>query len=317
MYQIVNTSKRDCPVLRFKAVTCKLVIITCIMLNGILATAQQIMPLYDGLPPGNLQVSDREESSKPESGRPTVRYVTHPTLTAFVPEHQDPSHTAVIICPGGGYLNLSIEDGGYEVAKQLAAAGITAFVLKYRTWREDAFVDYRNIPMQDLQQALKMVYNGNQKWNIDTAHVGLLGFSAGGHLVASAATSTVGIRPAFTILVYPVISFMDALTSPTSKTRNTLLGKNATLAEKTAYSPELHVTANTPPAFLVQAENDSTSLVGNSIAYYQALVANKVPGQLLLYQKGGHGFAYYNKAQDEHWMPTAIKWLALNGFYKK
>ena len=294
----------------------KNILILLILAYGIECKAQQVMPLYNGTAPGNLSVDDREEFSKPETGRPVVRNVTNPTLAAFVPEHQNASRTAVIICPGGGYLNLSIEDGGYEVARQFAASGVTAFVLKYRTWRDSAYTNYRNIPMQDLQQAMKMVYSGAGKWNIDTAHIGLLGFSAGGHLVASAATSTSGIRPAFTILVYPVISFMDALTSTTSKTRGTLLGKNASLAEKMAYSPELHVTASTPPAFLIQAENDSTSLVGNSIAYYQALVANKVSGQLLLYQKGGHGFAYYNKAQDEYWMPAAIKWLALNNFYK-
>ncbi len=290
-----------------------LILLTAVSVAG---KSQQVMPLYAGMPPGNLAVADKEEFSKPEGGRPVVRYVTRPTLTAFIPEHPNAARTAVIICPGGGYLNLSIEDGGYEVARQFAASGIAAFVLKYRTWRDSAYTNYRNIPMQDLQQAMKMVYAGAAKWNIDTAHIGLLGFSAGGHLVAYAATSIFGIRPAFTILFYPVISFMDALTSPTSKTRGTLLGKNANLAEKMAYSPELHVTASTPPAFLIQAENDSTSLVGNSIAYYQALVANKVSGQLLLYQKGGHGFAYYNKAQDEYWMPAAIKWLAVNNFYK-
>lgn len=275
------------------------------------------MPLYTGTPPGNLPVADKEESSKPETGRPVVRYVTNPTLTAFIPKQQNAARSAVIICPGGGYLNLSIEDGGYEVAKQFAAEGITAFVLKYRTWRDSAFTNYSPIPMQDLQQAMKMVYAGAAKWNIDTSRIGLLGFSAGGHLVAYGANAPNAIRPAFTILVYPVISFMDSLTSRTSKTRGTLLGKNPSLADKMAYSPELHITPNTPPAFLIQAEDDSTSLVGNSLAYYNGLVANKVHGQLLLYQKGGHGFAYYNKAQDEYWMPAAIKWLALNGFYQK
>jgi len=283
---------------------------------GILCKAQQVIPLYNGIAPGSLPVKDMETFSKPETGRPVVRNVTNPTLTAFIPERQDSSRAAVIICPGGGYLNLSIEDGGYEVGKQLAASGITAFVLKYRTWRDSAYTDYTNIPMQDLQQAMKIVYGGAAKWNIDTSHIGVLGFSAGGHLTAMAATSTNGIKPAFTILVYPVISFTDSLTSPTSKTRNTLLGKSAGLADKISYSPELHVTSSTPPAFIVQAEDDSTSLVGNSVAYYKALVANRVPAQLLLYQKGGHGFAYHNKVQDEYWMPSAIKWLALNGFYK-
>lgn len=271
--------------------------------------------MYTGLPPGSLPVKENEIFSRPANGRPTVRNVTRPTLSVFLPARQNASRPAVIVCPGGGYLNLSIEDGGYEVAKELAAAGITAFVLKYRTWRDSAYQDYKQAPMQDLQQAMKIVYAGAGRWNIDTLHVGLLGFSAGGHLVASAATAQTGIRPAFTILVYPVISFADSLTARTSKTRSTLLGAQPNEEEKEAYSPELHVTRTTPPAFLIQAEDDSTSLVGNSLVYYKALVANRVAAQLLLYQKGGHGFALYNKAQNEYWMPSALKWLRLNGFY--
>jgi acetyl esterase/lipase/lysophospholipase L1-like esterase len=283
---------------------------------SILCEAQQVIPLYNGIAPGSLPVKDIEAFSRPETGRPVVRYVTNPTLTAYIPEHQNASRSAVIICPGGGYLNLSIEDGGHDVARQLSSYGITAFVLKYRTWRDSAYTDYTNAPMQDLQQAMKMVYAGATKWNIDTTNIGVLGFSAGGHLTAMAATSNTSTKPAFTILIYPVISFTDSLTSRTSKTRNTLLGKRASLADKLAYSPELHVSSSTPPAFIVQAEDDSTSLVGNSVTYYKALIANRVPAQLLLYQKGGHGFAWYNKAQDEYWIPSAIKWMALNGFYK-
>lgn len=279
--------------------------------------AQEVIPLYNGLPPNALPVADKENFSRPETGRPTVRNVTRPALTAFLPEHQNASRTAVIVCPGGGYLNLSIEDGGYDVAKSFAASGITAFVLKYRTWVDSAYTAYASVPMQDLQQAMRMVYAGAGKWNLDTTRIGLLGFSAGGHLAAMAATGNVNRKPAFTLLIYPVISFTDALTSRTSKTRGTLLGKNPSPEQKETYSPELHVTAATPPAFVVQAEDDSTSLVGNSLRYYEALVAARVPAQLLIYQKGGHGFAAYNKAQDESWMPAAVKWLMLNGFLAK
>jgi dipeptidyl aminopeptidase/acylaminoacyl peptidase len=94
------------------------------------------------------------------------------------------------------------------------------------------------------------------------------------------------------------------------------LGSQPTQEQKLAFSPELHVSATTAPAFLVHAEDDSTSLVGNSIAYYSALVKNKVPAQLLIYQKGGHGFAMYNKEQNEYWLPAAIKWMRLNNFLK-
>jgi acetyl esterase/lipase len=131
------------------------------------------------------------------------------------------------------------------------------------------------------------------------------------------ATSKTGIKTAFTILAYPVISFTDSLVSPTLKSRSSLLGKKITEEDKVLYSPELQVSASTPPAFLVHAQDDSTSWVGNSIAYYKALTAQKISGQLLIYPKGGHGFAMYNKAMEESWLPQAIKWLRLNGFYKQ
>src|SRR5260221_8282166 len=99
------------------------------------------------------------------------------------------------------------------------------------------------------------------------------------------------------MLIYPVISFRDSLTSPKSKTRRTLIGDNPSVADKIAFSPELHIDKHTPPAFIVQAEDDSTSMVGNSLSYYEGLVAHQIPGRLLIYEKGGHGFALYNKAE--------------------
>ncbi len=279
--------------------------------------AQQVIHLYTGQPPGNITHENREKFVRPEKGRPSITNVTDPTLTVFLPEHPNAAGTSVIICPGGGYLKLTIEDGGYEVARSFAAAGIAAFVLKYRTWQDSAFISYRDIPMQDLQRAFTIIRAHANQWKIDTAHTGVLGFSAGGHLAAMASVNSHGIRPAFTLLAYPVISFTDSLVSPTLKSRSTLLGSNISKLDKEDYSPELHVTVATPPAFIVHAEDDSTSLVGNSIAYYKALLAKRVPAQMLLYQKGGHGFAQYNAAQDENWLPAAIKWLALNGFYKK
>jgi acetyl esterase/lipase len=281
------------------------------------AQAQQVIPLYSGQIPGNVSNIDREKSVKPDKGRPSVINVSHPALIAYLPKVPNETKAAVIICPGGGYVRLTIEDGGYEVARLLADSGIAAFVLKYRTWQDSMFTSYRDLPFNDLQQALSIVYSRARAWNIDTAKIGLLGFSAGGHLAAMGATSKTGKKTAFTILAYPVISFTDSLVSPTLKSRSSLLGKKITEEDKVLYSPELQVSATTPPAFLVHAQDDSTSLVGNSIAYYKALTAKKISGQLLIYPKGGHGFAMYNKAMEESWIPQAIKWLRLNGFYKQ
>jgi acetyl esterase/lipase len=271
-----------------------------------------VIKLYPGTPPGNLTTVNKEIFSTPAEGRPTVKNITQPTLTVFIPGKQNATRSAVIICPGGGYRNLSIQDGGYDIAKQLNNYGITAFVLKYRTWQDSTFTGFSNIPMMDLRQAMKIIYDSASKWKLDTNHIGALGLSAGGHLVAMAANTNSMKRPAFTALIYPVISFMDTLTSRSSKTRSTLIGVKPSLTEKIANSPELHVSVNTPPAFLVHAEDDSTSLVGNSLAYHKALVEKKIACQLLVYQKGGHGFALYNKTQDEYWLPAFVKWLTLN-----
>ncbi|MBS1663402.1 MAG: alpha/beta hydrolase fold domain-containing protein [Bacteroidetes bacterium] len=286
-------------------------------LMAVSASAQKIVPLYEGRPPGNKTDENKEEFTRPENGRPTVKNVTIPTLTYYLPAHADAGRGAVIICPGGGYLNLSIEDGGYDIAKEFAAAGISAFVLKYRTWVSGAFENYRDIPLQDLNRAMEIIHAHAAEWKIDTANIGLMGLSAGGHLAAMGSIpGKIGRRVAYTMLIYPVVSFQDSLTSPRSKTRKTLLGDNPSAAEKITFSPELHVSKNTPPAFVVQAEDDSTSMVGNSLAYYEALVAHEVPGRLLIYQKGGHGFALHNKAEGADWMPDAIKWMGLNGFRK-
>ena len=294
----------------------KLLIPFWFLLASFTLSAQEVIPLYEGKIPGNISERDNEEAVKPSSGRPSLINVTRPAISVFLPAKQNAARSAVIICPGGGYVRLTIEDGGYDVARTLAASGITAFVLKYRTWQDSVFSQYRDLPFQDLQQALNIVYANARKWNIDTTKIGLLGFSAGGHLAAMGATSVLGRKTAFTILAYPVISFTDSLVSSTLRSRSSLLGKNFSSEDKLLYSPELHVSSSTPPAFLVHAQDDSTSLVGNSIAYYKALVAKKIPAQILVYQKGGHGFALHNKAMDERWMPAAIKWLGLNGFYQ-
>ncbi len=297
----------------------KKVVIFLIIVTNLSCKAQQILTLYTGTAPLSLDVLDNETASNSKSGseRFFITSVTKPTLTVYLPKKGNATGTAVIICPGGGYNRLSIEDGGYDAAKEFAKAGIAAFVLKYRTKRDSAYTDFSKAPLLDLKQATDMVYNNAKKWDIDTSLIGILGFSAGGHLTAMAATTFETHKPAFTLLAYPIISFLDSLTSKTSGSRGNLLGKNISLEDKIKYSPELHITTTTPPAFIIHAEDDKTSLVGNSIAYYNGLIANNVAAKLILYRKGGHGFAMYNKVEDKYWLPEALVWLTLNGFYKK
>lgn len=280
------------------------------------ADAQETIRLYNGIPPGNLPVNDREAFSRPANGRPSVINVTNPGIIVFVAAKPNAAHPAVIICPGGGYLRLTIEDGGYDIARQLQQNGITAIVLKYRTWRDSAYTSYRDLPLQDYRQAMQLVKEHAAEWHIDTTKIGVMGLSAGGHLAAMASVAADRYQPAFSLLAYPVISFTDSLVSRTLKSRATLLGDKITNAEKEKYSPELHVSNKTAPAFIVHAQDDSTSMVNNSVQYYRALLQHRVGAEMLLYQKGGHGFASYNKAEDHNWIPSAIRWLTLNGFYE-
>jgi acetyl esterase/lipase len=289
-----------------------------LLLSLIQLQAQEVIPLYPGLAPGSLPVEDKEVSAKSNAGnqRTFVSNVTKPTLTVFLPKKQNPARAAVVICPGGGYSRLSIEDGGYEAARAFADKGIVAVVLKYRTTAKGAYVEYTTLPMRDAEQALQIVQDKARDWQVDPTKIGMLGFSAGGHLVSMCANYFEKNRPAFTLLAYPVISFMDSLTSPTSNTRANLLGKHISEADKIKYSPELQVSKQTPPAFILHAKDDSTSWVGNSVAYYRALRAKQVAATLKLYEKGGHGFAMYNKAEDSYWLSEAIQWLTENGFYQ-
>lgn len=298
------------------------IIFLCLAVTGSFnVRAQQEMKLYSGIIPNSKNCPDKEIADA--GGRRVVRNITIPTLTVFLPHVSNAAQTAVIICPGGGYNNLSIQDGGIDVAKELAGYGIAAFVLKYRTSNVACNTNNAIVPLQDLQQAIYTVKTNAAKWNIDTTKVGLLGFSAGGHLSAMGATQYrhpqidtkgISVKPAFTILAYPVISFTDALTSRKSQTKLNLLGKAPSAEQVQWFSPEKNVDAATPPSFLIQASDDSTSLVENSIAYYEALHRQKVPAKLMVYQKGGHGFTAYNKAEGDHWLPVAVKWLKLNDF---
>jgi acetyl esterase/lipase len=234
------------------------------------------------------------------------------------------ARSAVIVCPGGSYINLSMTHEGYEVAEQLNKHGITAFVLKYRLPNDSCMQQRETGPLQDLQQAIILVKAHAKEWGIDSSKVGVLGFSAGGHLVSTSLTHfntcyadnpmNISVRPAFGVLIYPVISFQDEIAHKFS--RENLLGKNATQEKMNFYSSEKQVTSQTPPCFLVHPEDDNTVPVKNSIYFYEALINNKVKGELLVYQSGGHGFGLVNPSTKESWMDQLIPWLQLNGFHQ-
>lgn len=273
------------------------------------------MPLYPGTVPGSKQSSIKEQIIFVNGGV-RISSVIVPTLIQFTPAK--PTGMSVIICPGGGYARLAIDHEGVEVAKAFNQQGITAFVLKYRLPNDTIMIDKTIGPLQDAQQAIRFVRKQAIAWGLNPNKIGIMGFSAGGHLASTAAThfnfsadasikDTISVRPDFAILLYPVISFDDSIAHKGSKAK--LVGMNPSPEMTKLYSNELQVTKNTPPSFLVHAGDDGTVPVENSIRYYQACIKNKVPVEMHLYPKGGHGFGMNNKTTSEKWFDNLLSWL--------
>jgi acetyl esterase/lipase len=273
-------------------------------------SAQEIINLYPEAVP-NSKESNIKEVEK--SGM--FSNVTKPTLEIFLPEKEKSTGAAVIIIPGGGYGVVVYQGEGVKTAKEFATNGIAAFVLKYRLPNDSTMVDKKIGPLQDAQQAIKVVRENAEKWSIDKNKVGIMGFSAGGHLASTEAThfekslienkSNTNLRPDFQILIYPVISMQDSLTHPDSRTN--LLGKNPSKEEIDLFSNELQVNEYTPPAYITQAADDKLVDVDNSIVYFESLRHHKVPVELFIYPKGGHGFVLFQPVEE--WITPIMKWL--------
>jgi acetyl esterase/lipase len=287
--------------------------------NGLMA--QEVLPLYPGNIPGAKPTpADYQETTVMREGRgASITKVSVPTLTVYKPAKGTANGTAVIVCPGGGYSGLAIGHEGYAVAEKFAAMGVTAFVLKYRL-PSDAIMEDRSVgPLQDAEQAMYTVRKNAAKWNIDSAKIGIMGFSAGGHLASSLTVhykdvkienrEGMSLRPDFSILMYPVISFTE---SENRGSREKLAGTDSKLREY--FSNDKHVNAETPPTFLVHANDDMTVPVQNSILFNQALVKAKVKGEMHIYQAGGHGFGLNNKTTSEDWFKTMTSWMKDNKF---
>jgi len=283
------------------------------------SNAQQIIPLYNTTIPGSkTPPTDYKESTVTATdGIARVSKVTDPSLIAYLPAK--PNGTAVIICPGGGYSILAIDKEGTNVAKKFNEVGITAFVLKYRLPSDLIMKDKTTGPLQDALQAIYLLRKNATTWGIDPAKIGIMGFSAGGHLAASLSVhygdmkvqnqENISLRPDFSVLIYPVINF-NTYTHAGSVSR--LLGEEPTAAQRRYFSNELHVNAQTPITFLVHANNDASVPVKNSLAYNEALAKNKVAAEMHIYQAGGHGFGLNNKTTKEDWFETMKNWMVAN-----
>lgn len=282
---------------------CFAVLVCCA--SGIAAT-EHVVPLWPDLKvdpaAGEERVTERSKTDKPDR---SFGNVTKPTLTAVLPDK--PTGAAVIICPGGGYGSLAYDKEGADVAAWLASNGIAGLILKYRLPR-GAPGEAEPVPLQDARQAMRVAKSNAATWHIDAKRIGIMGFSAGGHLASTLAThATDADRPAFAVLIYPVITFSGP--NAHGGSRDNLLGKNADAALIERYCNERQVTAQTPPTFLVHAADDGVK-IANSELFAEALGKAGVSHELLRLEKGGHGFGLgVRGGEPAMWPARCLAWL--------
>lgn len=283
-------------------------------LSCVRASAQKQIPLYTHHIPNAKTVKNQEYQKADPLVDSLTFEVSEPTLTVFLPQ-KPTTRTSVIIIPGGGYGVLLTKREGSDVARAFAALGVTAFVLKYRIPSDRTMIDRAIGPLQDAQQAIKIVRQQAEKWKLDPQKIGVMGFSAGGHLAASLGThfekslvpneENTSLRPDFMLLVNPVISFSAEIGHTGS--RDNLLGKSPTPENIALFSNELQVGPLTPKSWLVHSSEDKVVPVANSIAFYTALRKYSIPAELHLYAKGEHGFL--TSPAFAEWFGRCIYWM--------
>jgi len=280
-----------------------------------LVSAGEVIPLYPGAIPNSIPHSVREIVEERGGQFAGYKGATNPTLEIVLPEKADKLTPAVVICPGGGYVRQVYRKEGTEIAKIYIEHGVAAFILKYRIPNDQTMADKSIGSLQDAQQAIKLVRQNAAKWKVDPSKIGIMGFSAGGHVASTAAThfkkdyipnpDGISLRPDFAILVYPVISMIDGITHVGSK--ENLLGHAPGESMVKLFSNELQIDKDTPPTWLTHAGDDKAVPVANSVRYYNALIENGVPAEMHLYPEGGHGFVLKNPA--EIWMRQIFDWM--------
>lgn len=268
--------------------------------------AQQVLPLYTDSIPNNTGVL-------PEADKPTI--------TAYLPAKEKATGTAIIIFPGGAYGFLATATEGTPIAEAFVQKGIAAFVVKYRLPKDATMRNKSMGPLMDAQQAIKLVRDRAAEWNIDSSKIGIIGYSAGGHIASTLAThynpvyipnaTNTNLRPDFMILVYPVISMKNGLTHPGSRTN--LLGAVPTDDTVKFFSSEENVSTKTPPTYITHAGDDNVVDVENSIVMYRWLQMEGVDAELHIYPKGNHGFT--QRIPVHEWLEPMLAFLKRQGFY--
>ncbi|HZK98207.1 MAG TPA: alpha/beta hydrolase [Prolixibacteraceae bacterium] len=278
-----------------------------------------ILPLYNDKIPNSINTGQKEKIEK--SDITLISNVQNPDIAVYLPSKRFATGQAVVICPGGGYWVLAYDLEGTDMARYLNSIGVVGIVLKYRLPTSGNTVESHKVPLMDAQRAMRLVRSNAKSWNIDTTKIGIMGFSAGGHLASTlgthfdygnkAATDSVerrSCRPDFMVLMYPVISFTDSCMH--SGSEEALLGKNASHDLKVLFSNELQVKEDTPPAFICQADNDTGVPTENSILMYRALKKKKIPAELHILSEGEHGFGLgVNNDHVASWTNSLQLWL--------
>ena len=262
-------------------------------------------------PDGKIPLSIKADIQEMVESTDIVRIskVQVPQLEVYIPNKKGATGQAVIICPGGGYSRLAYDWEGTDIAKLFNAHGVAAFVLKYRLPDSLFSSAPDQVPLLDAKQAMQIVRTRAAEWNINPNKIGIMGFSAGGHLAATLSTHfDQSTRPDFSILIYPVISMDKNIAHMGS--RNNLIGMHPTEEMIKLYSNELQITAQNPPTFLLHATDDNAVPVENSIRFYQGLQKNKVPVEMHIFPSGGHGFALaLGKGALEKWPELLMNWM--------
>ena len=297
-------------------------------------TVGMMLTVLAGVTAGSAATRPSNKADKPEvalwpvgkapgqkTGKPNVRPgwlmgIYDPWMAVHLPTKDKANGAAVVVCPGGGYAGLAYDHEGIQIGKWLNSLGVAAFVVRYR------HRPHRHpIPLGDAQRAIRIVRSRGKEWGVDPKRIGVMGFSAGGHLAASATThfdggkadaadpiDRVSCRPDFSILIYAVVSMKKGVTHGGS--RGNLLGPNPDEKLVALMSNELQVTAKTPPTFLVHATSDGAVPLANSKLFHEACKKAGVPSELRVYKQGGHGFGLGRKGHDSaDWPARCAEWL--------
>lgn len=277
----------------------------------------------DGVPGSRKSADYIEKSTTGNDGIVRVEKVSDPELVVYLPKADKATGTAVLIIPGGGYGIIAIDHEGYAIARWLNEQGIAGIVMKYRLPSDKIMEDKSVGPLQDAQEAMRIIRRNAGKWKIDPKKIGVIGFSAGGHLASTISThynekvyeakDNVSARPDFSLLIYPVITFDAAITH--QGTRTNLIGNSPSEAQVKRFSNDQQITSDTPPAFLVHSSDDKVVPVQNSLLYYQGLQKNNIPVEMHVFQKGGHGYGLgRNQGTELAWPSLCLSWLKQMGF---